>query len=234
MAISTDAAVKPWLVIFVKEPRPGRVKSRLARDLGTVGAASWYRHHCRRLLRQVGHDRRWTTVLAVTPDREGLESRFWPAEIMKLPQGGGDLGARMAGFMRRLPPGPAAIIGSDIPGIRPSHIIRAFRLLRRHDVVFGPSPDGGYWLVGMRRRRKVSTRAFRNVRWSGEHALADSRNSLPGHAIGHCDTLQDVDTVDDLRPATDATPPDGSFPRYRSPAAWPQSAPDGPTRSAGH
>ncbi len=202
MAISTDAVGRPWLVIFVKEPRPGRVKSRLARDLGTVGAASWYRTHCRRLLRLVGHDGRWTTALAVTPDREGLESRFWPPGIMRMPQGEGDLGARMAGLMRRLPPGPAAIIGSDIPGVRPSHIMRAFRLLGRHDAVFGPSPDGGYWLVGMRRRRRLPIGAFRNVRWSGEHALADSCNSLPGHAIGHCDTLRDVDTAADLRMST--------------------------------
>ena len=51
-----------------------------------------------------------------------------------------------------LPPGPVVVIGSDIPGITARHIAEAFRLLGRHAFVFGPARDGGYWLVGARRR----------------------------------------------------------------------------------
>src|SRR3546814_16124850 len=79
--------------------------------------------------------------------------------------------------MRVLPPGPAVIIGTDIPDIRPRHAAAAFRALGRHDAVFGPAADGGYWLVGLRRRPTIP-RAFDGVRWSTEHALADTRANL--------------------------------------------------------
>src|ERR671932_477084 len=76
-----------------------------------------------------------------------------------------DLGARMERPLRELPPGPVAIVGSDIPGIEPKHVAAAFRrLAARDDFVFGPAPDGGFWLVGARRRRPP--RGFPGVRWS--------------------------------------------------------------------
>ena len=60
---------------MVKEPHPGRVKTRLGRDLGLTRAAWWFRHQTRRLIRKLAQDQRWDTVLAVSPDVEGLESR---------------------------------------------------------------------------------------------------------------------------------------------------------------
>jgi glycosyltransferase A (GT-A) superfamily protein (DUF2064 family) len=89
-------------------------------------------------------------------------------------------------------PGPVAIIGTDIPGITPAHIMQAFRLLGRADCVFGRAPDGGYWLVGAR-RRPHTPRPFANVRWSGEHALADTLANLAGRPVGFVATLGDVD-----------------------------------------
>ncbi|MFQ5624577.1 MAG: DUF2064 domain-containing protein, partial [Paracoccaceae bacterium] len=99
-------ARRPRLVIFVKEPRPGRVKTRLGRDIGMVPAAWWYRHQARRVLRRLAGDPRWQTWLAVTPDREGLQSRVWPAHLPRIAQGGGNLGQRMTGVFRAMPPGP--------------------------------------------------------------------------------------------------------------------------------
>jgi glycosyltransferase A (GT-A) superfamily protein (DUF2064 family) len=97
----------------------------------------------------------------------------------------------------RAPPGPLVLIGTDIPGITPAHIAAAFRLLGRHDAVFGPAADGGYWLVGLRRRPCV-LRPFRGVRWSTQHALADTLANLRSRSVAHLPTLADVDTPADL------------------------------------
>jgi len=109
-------------------------------------------------------------------------------------QGGGDLGRRMARVFQTLPPGPAVIIGSDIPAIRPAHIAAAFRALGQHQAVFGPATDGGYWLVGLRRRPRLPRRLFERVRWSSAHALADTRAGLPKDmSVALLETLEDVD-----------------------------------------
>ncbi|PVA10284.1 hypothetical protein DC366_08545 [Pelagivirga sediminicola] len=182
---------------MLKEPRPGRVKTRLGQGIGMVPAAWWFRHQVARLLREV-EDPRWRLVLAVSPDAEGLASRIWPAHLPRIPQGQGDLGARMARIVRRAAPGPICIIGADIPGLRRAHVARAFAALGAHDAAFGPAPDGGYWLIGLRRSGAVPAGFLRGVRWSGADALADSMATLPGARIALLDTLRDVDTVTDL------------------------------------
>jgi rSAM/selenodomain-associated transferase 1 len=187
------------LVIFVKEPRPGRVKTRLAHDIGAIDAAWWFRHQSARLIRRLAADRRWRTVLAVTPDREGLASRVWPAGLKRWPQGPGDLGARMGRALVGMPPGPVVVIGADIPAITPGHIAESFRLIGRHDAVLGPTPDGGYWMIGLRRGgRAAPSGMLGEVRWSSAHALADTVASLVPLDIGYAATLNDIDTVEDL------------------------------------
>ncbi len=188
------ARVQQTLIVMLKEPRPGRVKTRLGRDIGPVAAAWWFRHQVGRLLRGL-EDPRWRLVLAVSPDGAGLDSRVWPAHLPKIAQGRGDLGDKMGRLLRSVP-GRVCIIGSDIPGISRAHIARAFKSLAASDVVFGPAPDGGFWLVGM---RAPPACLFKDVRWSSEHALADSIASLGQKRIAFTDTLQDVDTIHDLR-----------------------------------
>ena len=190
--------MRPHLVIFVKEPHPGRVKTRLGADIGLVPAAWWFRHQTRHLIRTMSRDPRWQTVIAVAPDRMGLESRIWPRHLPRHPQGSGNLGQRMARALRMMPPGPALVIGTDIPGITPAHIARAFDALGAHDAVFGPAPDGGYWLIGLKRTRAIPPTLFDGVRWSSEHALADSRATLRDHTIAEVAILRDVDTAADL------------------------------------
>lgn len=187
------------LVIMVKEPRPGRVKTRLGRDIGMVGAAWWFRHQTRSLIRRL-RDPRWHIVLAVSPDQEGLKSRVWPADLPRAAQGRGDLGDRMARMLRGMPKGPVCLIGADIPGISRPHIARAFDALGHSQMVFGPAPDGGYWLVGAQRYTGLPAGLFRNVRWSSEHALADTLASIRGCRVSLLDQLRDVDTVADLKP----------------------------------
>ncbi len=187
------------LVIFLKEPRPGRVKTRLARHLGTVGAAWWFRHQSARLIRRLARDRRWRTVLAVTPDREGAASRVWPRGLPRLPQGPGDLGARMARAVAAMPPGPVVVVGADIPDLTAAHVAEGFRLLGRHEAVLGPAADGGYWMIGLRRgARAVPAGFLRGVRWSSEHALEDTARSLAPLDVGLAATLRDVDEAADL------------------------------------
>lgn len=185
------------LIIMVKEPRPGRVKTRLGRDIGLTASAWWFRHQTRRLLRRL-RDPRWDIVLAVSPDREGMQSRVWPQELRRRPQGRGDLGARMARMLGQVSQGPACLIGADIPAITRKEIAQGFAALGNHDAVFGPAPDGGFWLIGLKHPRRQPPHFFKNVRWSSEYALADSIATLPDHRIARIATLRDVDTADDL------------------------------------
>ncbi|NQY61437.1 TIGR04282 family arsenosugar biosynthesis glycosyltransferase [Cognatishimia sp.] len=190
--------MKPTLVIMVKEPHPGRVKTRLGRDIGLTASAWWFRHQVAGLLRRI-EDPRWETVLAVAPDVEGMTSRVWPEHLPRVPQGSGNLGDRMARVFRTMPKGPVCIIGADIPGITRARVGEAFKALGNHDAVFGPAPDGGYWLVGLKRQRPVPPRLFEGVRWSTDTALADSAATMKGLSIAHVATLQDVDTLADLK-----------------------------------
>ena len=188
---------RAWLVVMLKEPRPGRVKTRLGHEIGPVAAAWWFRHQTAALLRRID-DPRWQLVLAVSPDRAGLSSRVWPAHLPRIAQGHGDLGDRMGRILRVMPPGPVCIIGGDIPTLDKPHVARAFAALGAHDAVFGPASDGGFWLVGMKRVARPPATLFRGVRWSSPHALADSIASLPGLRIARADRLRDVDTAADL------------------------------------
>ena len=187
------------LVVFVKAPRIGTVKTRLAAAIGPVAAWRFYRTATDRLLRTVGDGPGWHTSLAVTPDEFCRHGRYWPDRIARFAQGRGDLGRRMGAVMATRPLGPVVIVGSDIPELRHRHIAEAFAVLETHDAVFGPAADGGYWLVGLK-RRPLRPDIFRNVRWSTEHALADTLRNLPhGCRTALLETLNDVDTVDDYR-----------------------------------
>jgi hypothetical protein len=181
------------LVIFARCPRLGVGKRRLAAGIGPVQALRFQRVMLFATLRRLGTDPRWTTWLAVTPDRSGP----WPVRLGNLPQGRGDLGQRMASVAKTLPPGPVLIIGSDIPGITATEVARAFHRLGQHDAVFGPAGDGGYWAVGLRRRPRFFD-PFCDVRWSTEHALSDTVANLPGKAIAILDVLEDVDDAASL------------------------------------
>ncbi len=190
------------LVIFAKAPQMGRVKTRLARELGFVAATRWYRGACASLIGRLAFDRRWATTLAVSPDGAAKERapwpQVWPRGVPRRPQGPGDLGQRMERVFQTFPPGPVALIGSDIPGITCAHIAQAFKALGSHDAVIGPSTDGGYWLIGFSRVKPVRA-AFDNVRWSSEHALADTlKNLINGKSVAFLPILQDVDEAVDL------------------------------------
>ena len=179
------------LVIFAKAPRMGQAKRRLARDIGTVAAWAFQRRNLGCTVSRLARDTRWQCWLAMTPD--GAVFDPLPRDVETVPQGPGDLGQRMDRVMRDMPPGPVVIVGSDVPGIEPGHAARAFAALGGNDAVFGPASDGGYWLVGLRRRPRVID-LFQRVRWSSEHALADTLANLgAGRRAALLETLADVD-----------------------------------------
>lgn len=188
-------SLDPQLVIMAKAPLIGRVKTRLARDIGGVEALRFFRGTSAALIRRVGNDPRWRTVLALAPDRAVHQPGVWPEDIVRIGQGGGDLGHRMGRLFRDLPPGPVVIIGADIPGIRAGHVAAAFAALGRYDAVFGPADDGGYWLVGLRRRPRVPD-IFEGVRWSSAWALEDTAENVRRRNMNMAmlERLPDIDT----------------------------------------
>ena len=186
--------MRPRLVIMLKEPVAGRVKTRLGRDIGMTASAWWFRHQSTALIRRL-QSPRWQTWLAVAPDT-ALHSRCWPTHPPRMAQGRGDLGVRMARILKSSK-GPVVLIGGDIPGVQQAHISAAFRQLGQNELMFGPATDGGFWLVG--KQRQVPHGLFENVRWSGSNTLKDTRASAQGARIGYVATLSDVDRLADLK-----------------------------------
>jgi len=185
--------MRDTVIVFARAPRLGAVKRRLARDIGDRAALRFHYGTLARLARALAADRRFRTLLAVTPDRAGFRL---PTRLPRIAQGRGDLGRRMHRACARFPRGRVAIIGSDIPGAGPSDLAAAFRALGRADAAFGPAEDGGYWLVALAPRRPGAP--FFRVRWSSEHALADTLANFRGRRVALLRRLRDVDTAADL------------------------------------
>ncbi len=160
------------LIVFAKPPRIGRAKRRLAADIGTTDAIRFYRSTLAATLRRLGGAPHWHTWLFVDKG----DAR-WPRGISRHRQTSGNLGTRMEKALRSMPPGPVVLIGSDIPDARPDDVRAAFRILENRHAVFGPATDGGYWLVGLAHAR-AAPRLFESVRWSTEHALADTLRNI--------------------------------------------------------
>jgi rSAM/selenodomain-associated transferase 1 len=184
--------VEPLVILFARAPRLGCVKRRLAAGIGDVAALRFHRTQLARMLREL---RPFHAILAITPDR----GRFRPAPgIPIIGQGDGDLGARMARAFAAFPRRPVILVGADIPGLDTGILRAAIQRLRAHDAVFGPAADGGYYLVAMSTKRPSTP--FANVRWSTEHALADTLKNHPRrHRVAFLPTLADVDSPENLK-----------------------------------
>jgi rSAM/selenodomain-associated transferase 1 len=182
---------------MAKQPRIGRVKTRLGAGIGTMEATRVYRVMLAETLNILSRDPRWQTWVAVSGVHE-LNANVWPGNVNLVDQGTGDLGDRMQRMFNTLPIGPVVVIGSDIPNIERADIANAFHQLGRHDAVLGPAPDGGYWLVGQSRKRTV-LQMFDNVRWSSEHALSDTMANLKGAPVTLLRQLADVDDAASYR-----------------------------------
>lgn len=186
------------LVIFAKVPQAGRVKTRLAAAVGAARATQIYRQLLQHTLAQSVNDPRWSVTLAVSPDIAATDMKPWFGAVdYVMGQGRGNLGDRMGRVFSNMPTGPVVIIGSDLPDLNRAHIASAFRALGQTDLTIGPATDGGYWLIG-HRRRPYRKGLFDNVRWSSDTTLSDTKTNLGGQSVSYLSVLRDLDNEEDL------------------------------------
>lgn len=158
--------------MFVKNPEPGRVKTRLAATIGDSLAAALYQGFLSDLIqrfRSIGARR----VLAYSPFDEACREYFsrQSAESYELwPQPSADLGTRMRQFFDAFGPEPVVLIGSDSPTLPAGFLNVAFAMLKHADVVLGPATDGGLYLIGLDQRRRKWP-IFDDIDWSTSRVL---------------------------------------------------------------
>jgi len=191
------------LGIFVKAPIPGRVKTRLAEDIGPSGAADVYWRLGRQVVGATAGGGYRTTVWFTPPD-EAPFVREWldgVGQVALRPQVGANLGDRLAhAFASEFAEGArrAVIVGSDCPGVGRGVVAEAFTALAGHDVVLGPALDGGYYLIGLAAPQPA---LFRGIPWSTAAVAVQTRTRA--RALGlSCHVLRplrDVDTARDAR-----------------------------------
>ncbi len=197
------------LYIACKAPRPGTVKTRLARDVGTSRATRLYAAFLRDLATQfpvagwfVTPDGAWPEIAAAASANPNAPS---------LDQGSGSWGERQDRFFAFLEPTPAdpvILIASDSPQVTPELIAGALDHLVGNDLVFGPVHDGGYWLVGMRRYHDL----LADIPMSSADVLTRvlAEAGRRGLSVGLLATEFDVDQAADL-PALEAAASRGAL-----------------------
>ena len=182
--------------IFAKIPQIGRSKTRLASSVGYGQAkriASWL---FAKTLKEA-KDRRWRGYLYISPDREQdrVQGR---CDFSVRPQGRGDLGERLERALAKSSCGKIVFIGTDTADLKPKHIAIALTALNRHDLVLGPSSDGGFWLMGINKASTYSDNPFRNVRWSTDQAMEDVISNFPKRTqIYYLEEHTDIDDGND-------------------------------------
>ena len=189
----------PPLAVFLKAPRLGTVKTRLAAEIGERHALRLYRVLAARTLtavRAAGLD----AIIWYSPPDARTEMEFWLGDAWELrPQVTGDLGARLVAAAHAVPRGhPWIAIGADCPALTASMLREACAHLERTGFVIGPARDGGYYLIG---GRTPLPDVFTGMPWGTDRVLAETRARLTriSAAWHELPTLRDVDTADDAR-----------------------------------
>lgn len=195
-----DISSTHHLLIFARPAELGRVKTRLAADIGAEAALAIYRHlltHTRGVAGPVAaHKTVWLAEAGPAADLTD-----WWLGLEQLPQPPGDLGEKMQAafahsFSRRAT--AVVIIGTDCPGLRTEHLRAAFEALENHDVVLGPATDGGYYLLGM---KQLWPSLFQDKAWSTATVRAATEADVEqlGLRLQLLPELSDLDTGADLR-----------------------------------
>jgi len=187
---------KTLLIVFVKNIKLGKVKTRLAKTIGDEGAFQVYKHLVEiteNVTNQIDSDKRiyFSDVVIDTK---------WQ-KTPKFIQKGAGLGEKMQNsFEKGFNDGfeKIILIGSDLPDLSAEIIEQGFDALENNDVVFGPAEDGGYYLVGM---KNPQFSVFQNKKWSTKGLLENTLSELNEQNIktGLLQTLNDIDTLEDLK-----------------------------------
>lgn len=186
------------LIIFLKVPRAGSVKTRLGNEIGMTVARDAYCCLVERLLQNLSNIPQ--IELRISPDDAGKEIANWVKPRWRITkQGGGDLTARLRlAFAEAFQSsdGRVLIIGSDCPEVTESDIHAAWDSLAENDVVLGPASDGGYWLIGLREARPE---LFEGIPWSSDKVLEKTLAlaATAGLKVKLLRMLSDVDTQAD-------------------------------------
>lgn len=186
------------IIIFVRNPERGKVKTRLAATVGEDKALKIY-------LQLLEHTATITMSLRevsryVFYSGAIVENDLWSESFFhKMIQSDGDLGRKMfTAFLSVFSKGhnEVVIIGSDCPGLTTDGLLSAFDSLSRHDVVIGPANDGGYYLLGLKELREDF---FLNKEWSTEGVCKATRDNIRTLGLSCCclPELVDVDTEED-------------------------------------
>jgi rSAM/selenodomain-associated transferase 1 len=188
------------LIIFVKAPRPGTVKTRLAREIGEAAACAAY---CRMVNDLRSNLARLEPVeIRFTPDDARKDVVQWLRPGWRLaPQGVGELGARLeAAFAQAFASGSkrVVVIGSDCPTVTASDIELGWNELQEHDMVIGPAQDGGYWLIGL---RSACPHLFQEIIWSTSTVLVETlkRAEAAGLKVKLMRQRSDIDSPADWK-----------------------------------
>lgn len=184
------------VLVFTKFPTPGRVKTRLAADIGAVHAAALQQTFVRdelATLRALHAD----VTLCCDPDAPLSAYQDLYGPVTCAAQHGADLGNRMLHALR-LGAGPVLLIGSDLPDLPAAHLQAAWQALHEVPVCLGPSPDGGFHLIGTRHALPIDI--FDGVTWSTDSVLERTLFNLGRHQLTHrvLPPWADVDTIEDL------------------------------------
>jgi len=188
------------LLLFVKNPVPGRVKSRLGRVIGFAEAAALYRCFARDLLQttqQLGLDQ---LIFFAPADAQKPVSTWLGPHHRYYPQVDGDLGDRMAhAFTTSFELGyrGALITGSDSPDLPLSYLKTGITALKQQQVVIGPSDDGGYYALGFT-PENYTPAVFKDMPWSTSRVYEQTLKILQSQDVTQLPTWYDIDTIEDL------------------------------------
>lgn len=191
------------VLLFIKFPEKGRVKSRLAEGIGEDAALEVYKRLVRDTLETL-ETAGCAFRLCYYPPGSGAAMENWLGDVYSyVPQLGGDLGERMENaFARAFSEGmeKVVLIGSDIPELSASLINEAFEALAAADAVIGPARDGGYYLIGFNSSSFLPA-VFRGIVWSTDSVCRETMNILgeAGLGVHVLSGLTDVDTYEDLK-----------------------------------
>jgi rSAM/selenodomain-associated transferase 1 len=189
------------VVVMAKVPRPGRVKTRIG--LPEEAASRVYQELLQAVLTLVDRARErmsFERVLAVAlspedarADAERLAPRGWRLILQR----GEDLGARIQAAAADAGAPRVVVIGSDAPTLPSDRLLDAFAALERTEAVFGPTEDGGYYLVGLRGAQPA---LFAGIPWSSASVMAETRRAAAGAGIAMEELAPwyDVDRAEDL------------------------------------